>query len=157
LFEASRSQLVREVIQPALERGTVVISDRFADSTSVYQGVARRLSHEVVGRLNAFAVGKCRPDLTFLLDIDVKTARTRIMRRVRPTAGIDRMEQEPTNFYEAVCSAYRALAVREPHRIRTIDATRSIKQIEQEIWDIIATRFSHLARMCESHSRLRHS
>ncbi len=77
LFEASRSQLVREVIQPALDRGAVVISDRFADSTTVYQGVARRLNHEVVGRLNAFAVGKCWPDLTFLLDIDVKTARAR--------------------------------------------------------------------------------
>jgi thymidylate kinase len=67
------------------------------------------------------------------------------------------MEQEPTNFYEAVCTAYRELAAREPYRIRTIDATRSIKQIEQEIWDIITTRFSHLARMCESRSRLRRS
>jgi len=157
LFEASRSQLVREVIQPALERGTVVISDRFADSTTVYQGVARRLDHEMVGRLNALAVGKCRPDLTFLLDIDVKTARARMRRRVRPAAGIDRMEQEPINFYEAVCAAYRKLAAHEPHRIRTIDATRSIKQIEQEIWDIIKTRFSLLARMCESRGRLRQS
>ena len=69
------------------------------------------------------------------------------MRRVRPAAGIDRMEQEPTNFYEAVCTAYRELAAREPHRIRIIDATGSIKQIEQEIWDVISTRFSHLARM----------
>ena len=157
LFEASRSQLVREVIQPALDRGAVVISDRFADSTTVYQGVARRLNPEVVGRLNALAVGKCWPDLTFLLDIDVKTARTRIRRRVRPAAGIDRMEQEPTSFYEAVCTAYRELAAHEPYRIRTIDATQSIKQIEEEIWDIIKTRFSHLAQMCELRSRLRQS
>ncbi len=98
LFEASRSQLVREVIQPALDRGTVVISDRFADSTTVYQGVARRLDHEMVGHMNAFAVGKCWPDLTFLLDIDVETARARMMRRVRPAAGIDRMEQEPAQL-----------------------------------------------------------
>jgi dTMP kinase len=156
LFEASRSQLVREVIQPALDRGTVVISDRFADSTTVYQGVARRLDHETVGQLNAFAVGKCWPDLTFLLDIDVETARARMMRRVRPAAGIDRMEQEPANFYEAVCTAYRELAAREPYRIRLIDATRSIKQIEQEIWDVISMRFSHLARMIPSR-RLRGS
>lgn len=147
LFEASRSQLVREVIQPALDRGTVVLSDRFADSTTVYQGVARRLDQVMVGHLNDFAVGTCWPDLTFLLDIDVETARARMMRRVRPAAGIDRMEQEPLKFYEAVTAAYRELAAREPYRIRTIDASRSISEIEQEIWDVISTRFSHLAQM----------
>ena len=157
LFEASRSQLVREVIQPALDRGTVVISDRFADSTTVYQGVARRLDQEMVGHLNAFAVGQCWPDLTFLLDVDVETARLRMMRRVRPAAGIDRMEQEPPKFYEAVCMAYRELAAREPYRICVIDATRSIEQIEKEIWDVISTRFSHLAQMIPARRRLRHS
>jgi len=147
LFEASRSQLVREVIQPALDRGTVVLSDRFADSTTVYQGVARRLDQEMVGHLNIFAVGKCWPDLTFLLDIDVETARARMLRRVRPATGIDRMEQEPVKFYEAVCVAYRQLAAREPHRICVIDATRTPDQIEQEIWDVITTRFGHLAQL----------
>jgi dTMP kinase len=147
LFEASRSQLVREIIQPALERGTVVLSDRFADSTTVYQGVARRLDHEMVGHLNAFAVGQCWPDLTFLLDIDVEAARGRMMRRVRPAAGIDRMEQEPLKFYEAVCIAYRELAAREPHRIRVINATGTVEEIEAEIWTVISTRFSQLAQM----------
>ena len=146
-FEASRSQLVREVIQPALDRGTVVLSDRFADSTTVYQGVARRLDQEMVGHLNIFAVGKCWPDLTFLLDIDVETARARMLRRVRPATGIDRMEQEPVKFYEAVCVAYRQLAAREPHRICVIDATRTPDQIEHEIWDVITTRFAHLAQL----------
>ncbi|MEO7168013.1 MAG: dTMP kinase [Chthoniobacterales bacterium] len=157
LFEASRSQLVREVIQPALERGTVVLSDRFADSTTVYQGVARRLNQEMVGHLNAFAVGNCWPDLTFLLDIDVETARARMMRRVRPAAGIDRMEQEPLKFYEAVCCAYRELAAREPHRIRVIDASQSIVEIEEEISNVIAARFSQLARMIPVLRRRRHS
>jgi dTMP kinase len=157
LFEASRSQLVREVIQPALDRGTVVISDRFADSTTVYQGVARRLDHEMVGHMNSFAVGKCWPDLTFLLDIDVETACARMMRRVRPVGGIDRMEQEPINFYEAVCTAYRELAARDPDRIQMIDGTRSIEQIEREIWDVISTRFGYLAGMIPSHRSLRHS
>jgi dTMP kinase len=147
LFEASRSQLVREVIQPALDRGTVVLSDRFADSTTVYQGVARRLDHEMVGHLNAFAVGNCWPDLTFVLDIDAETARARMMRRVRPAAGIDRMEQEPLKFYQAVCAAYRELAAREPHRIKLIDATRTMEELEEEIWEIIATRFGHLSRL----------
>src|SRR5450432_941830 len=147
LFEASRSQLVREVIQPALDRGTVVLSDRFADSTTVYQGVARRLDHEMVGHLNAFAVGSCWPDLTFVLNIDAETARARMMRRVRPAAGIDRMEQEPLKFYQAVCAAYRELATREPHRIKLIDADRTVEELEEEIWEIIATRFGHLSRL----------
>ncbi|CAN5595690.1 dTMP kinase [soil metagenome] len=157
LFEASRSQLVREVIQPALDQGTVVISDRFADSTTVYQGVARRLDHEMVGHLNAFAVGKCWPDLTFLLDIDVETARARMMRRVRPATGIDRMEQEPIAFYEAVCRAYRELAGREPYRIRVIDASQPIDEIEREIWEVITTRFNHLAQMISTQRHQGHS
>jgi dTMP kinase len=155
LFEASRSQLVREVIQPALDRGTVVISDRFADSTTVYQGVARRLNHEIVGQLNAFAVGKCWPDLTFLLDIDVETARIRMLRRVRPATGIDRMEQEPLKFYEAVCKAYRQLAADEPHRICVIDATRTADEIEHEIWEVITTRFGHLPQLAPKRQRRR--
>ena len=156
LFEASRSQLVREVIQPALDRGAVVISDRFADSTTVYQGVARRLSQEMVGHLNAFAVGNCWPDLTFLLDVDVETARARMLRRVRPAAGIDRMEQEPLKFYEAVCLAYRQLAAREPYRICMLDGMRSPDEIEREIWDVITMRFGHLAQLVPRPQR-RHS
>jgi len=153
LFEASRSQLVREVIRPALDRGTVVISDRFADSTTVYQGVARRLDHEMVGHLNAFAVGNCWPDLTFLLDIDVETARARMLRRVRPATGIDRMEQEPVKFYEAVCQAYRQLAAREPYRICVIDAKRTPDEIEQDIWDVITMRFGQLAQLIPARQR----
>src|SRR5258706_7059294 len=78
LFEASRSQLVREVIKPALERGMCVIADRFFDSTTVYQGAARKLDPEIVRQLNAFAVDDCVPDITFLLDVDLETARSRI-------------------------------------------------------------------------------
>jgi len=95
LFEASRAQLVREIIEPALERGTVVISDRFFDSTTVYQGVARKLAPEIVQTLNAFAVGDARPNVTFLLEVDIPTARQRMLRRVRPVEVTDRMEQEP--------------------------------------------------------------
>ncbi|MEY2585007.1 MAG: dTMP kinase, partial [Verrucomicrobiota bacterium] len=112
LFEASRAQLVRETIQPALEEGTVVICDRFFDSTTVYQGIARKLSPEMVESLNAFAVGNARPDVTFILEIDVETARSRMLRRVRPVAVKDRMEEEPVEFYERVCEGYRALAKR---------------------------------------------
>lgn len=145
LFEASRSQLVRETIRPALERGAIVISDRFYDSTTVYQGVARKLDPAMVATLNDFAVGPNRPDLTFILDVDVATARERMLRRVRPVAVIDRMEEEPLEFYERVCEAYRDLATREPDRFLLIDGSRSPNEIEDQIWDAVSERFPQFA------------
>lgn len=136
LFEASRSQLVREVIKPALERGVCVISDRFFDSTSVYQGVARRLDPDTVGELNAFAVGDCIPDLTLVLDVDESTAHERMKKPRKP----DRMEQEPPEFYEQVRQAYRQLAASEPERVVLIDGTRALDHIEKEIWATISQR-----------------
>ncbi len=140
LFEASRSQLVRETIAPALELGTAVISDRFFDSTTVYQGVARNLAPEIVETLNAFAVGDARPDLTFILDVDVETARARMLRRVRPVSVADRMEQEPVEFYERVCAGYRELAKREPDRFVVIDGAQTPDAIELQIWNTLARR-----------------
>lgn len=145
LFEASRSQLVREVIRPALERGTIVISDRFFDSTTVYQGVARKLEPEIVAALNDFAAGGDRPDLTIVLDVDVGTARTRMLRRVRPAVAVDRMEQEPIEFYERVSEGYRELARREPARVRLLDGARSPEEIESEIWREVSARFPEVA------------
>src|SRR5690349_3333837 len=84
LFEASRAQLVREVIKPALNNGKCVIADRFFDSTTVYQGVARKLDNKIVQQLNAFAVGDCIPDVTFFLDVDLPTARERMKGPRRP-------------------------------------------------------------------------
>src|SRR6476469_2744676 len=140
LFEASRAQLVRETIQPALEQGMFVISDRFFDSTTVYQGVARKLSPDIVATLNAFAVGDTQPDVTFILDVDVETARARMLRRVRPIVVADRMEQEPIEFYERVCQGYRELAKREPDRFIIIDASKSPDEIENEIWTALTNR-----------------
>jgi dTMP kinase len=150
LFSASRSQLVRETIQPALAQGTVVISDRFFDSTTVYQGVARKLPPEIVETLNAFAVGAARPDVTFILDVDVETARARMLRRVRPVAVHDRMEQEPAEFYERVCEGYRALAKREPDRFILIDGRQSADAIENEIWKALTSRLSAFASLSQS-------
>ena len=144
LFEASRSQLVRETIRPALEHGTVVISDRFFDSTTVYQGVARKLEPDIVATLNDLAVGGERPDITFILDVDVATARARILRRVRSVQAVDRMEQEPLEFYERVSEGYRELARREPARIRLLDGSRSPDEIEGEIWREVSGRFPAL-------------
>jgi len=147
LFEASRSQLVREKIKPALEHGLCVISDRFFDSTTVYQGVARKLDRQIVEQLNAFAIGNCRPDVTFVLDVDPGIAHL-LMRHIarRP----DRMEQESTEFYEQVREAYRELAAGEPNRIVLIDGSRPEDNIENEIWEIISKRFPALATNLQS-------
>jgi dTMP kinase len=138
LFEASRSQLVREVIKPALERGTCVIADRFFDSTTVYQGAARKLNREIIQGLNAFAVGDCVPDITFVLDVDAATAESRMQREPRKA---DRMEQQPAEFYERVREGYRELAIHEPKRIVLINGSRGADEIEKEIWAIVAERF----------------
>ena len=137
LFEASRSQLVREIIKPALDAEMCVISDRFFDSTRVYQGVARKLAPSVVDQLNKFAIGDCVPDLTIVLDVDAKTAQARMQKPRRP----DRMEQEPAEFYEAVRQAYRDLAAHEPNRVVLIDGTKDAADIENQIWQLITSRF----------------
>ncbi len=141
LFEASRSQLVRELIEPALEAGQIVISDRFFDSTTVYQGAARKLESKFVEQVNRFAVGKCVPDLTLLLDLDVATSRARLFRRVRPVGEVDRMEEQPIEFYEDVCAAYRDLAAREKDRVRLIDGSRSPDEVETKILQLLREKF----------------
>jgi dTMP kinase len=143
LFEASRSQLVSQVIKPALERDMCVIVDRFFDSTSVYQGAARKLDREIIARLNAFAVGDCVPDVTFVLDVDAATAESRMQREPRKA---DRMEQQPTEFYERVRKGYRELAAHEPNRIVLIDGSGDIEEIEKQIWKTLSSRFSVLAK-----------
>ncbi|MGI9114709.1 MAG: dTMP kinase [Chthoniobacterales bacterium] len=141
LFAASRSQLVREKIQPALARDEFVLCDRFFDSTTVYQGAARALDPVLVKTLNAFAVADCIPDLTFILDIDRAAARSRLgERKLR-----DRMEEQPEEFHARVINAYRELAETQPKRIVLIDATASIEMLEQEIWQTLIERFPRLA------------
>ena len=142
LFEASRSQLVREIIAPALARGDCVISDRFFDSTTVYQGAARKLDRQMVEQLNRLAVGQCIPDVTFLLDVDLETARARMQGPRRP----DRMEQESDEFYERVRESYLDLSRHEPKRIVLIDGSAAADRIADEIWEIVSTRFPALTK-----------
>lgn len=132
LFAASRAQLVREVIRPALEAGRIVISDRFLDSTTVYQGVARKIPPEETARINHFAVGGLLPDRTFLLDLDRPTALARMNGR-NQTA--DRIERESEEFFEAVRRGYLELATRENSRIRVLDAALPAPAIAAQIRD----------------------
>ena len=143
LFEASRSQLVREVIKPALGRGMCVIADRFFDSTTVYQGAARKLDREIIERVNAFVVGDCVPDITFVLDVNAATAESRMQREARKA---DRMEQQPAEFYERVREGYRQLAKQESKRIVMIDGSGDVDEIEGQIWKTLCSRFPLLAK-----------
>ena len=139
LFAASRAQLVREKILPAVARGCWVVADRFADSTTVYQGAARGLGVETVALLNQFAIADCQPDATFFIAVDVEIAQRRM--RARGSTKADRMEQQPLEFYQRVERAYRELAAAEPKRIIVIDGAADPKKVEQEIWTQIVARF----------------
>src|SRR5438552_3342246 len=143
LFAASRSQLVREKIRPALQRGEWVICDRFFDSTTVYQGAARHLDPGFVEHLNVFSVGNCMPDLTCVLDIDRATAQSRLGNRKKIR---DRMEEESDEFHERVIRAYRDLAENEPKRVILIDGRISPDTIENQIWNTLAQRFPDLGK-----------
>ena len=137
LFAASRAQLVREIIRPALARRAVVLCDRFLDSTTVYQGVARALDSGDVSRINDFAVGGTIPDLTLLLDLDASEGRRRAATRKGPA---DRMEQEGESFYEDVRQGYLKLATEHPGRFAVIDGSLDEENVESAIRRVVMAR-----------------
>ena len=134
LMNASRAQLVREVIRPALESGEIILCDRFYDSTTVYQGIGRGLDAEDVQRVIDFAVGDTRPHLTLLLQIPLETSEERLARRV----GTDRFEQADRTFFERVERGYQSLAQKYPDRIHSINADLSMNTVETKIWEIVS-------------------
>lgn len=129
LFSAARTQLVDEVIRPALEGGIIVVCDRFYDSTTAYQGYGRGLELDGVRRINSIATEKLAPDLTLILDIPVGE----IPRRGRSRQDADRMESSGGKFYERVRQGYFEIAAAEPHRCRIIDGLRTISEIQEDI------------------------
>lgn len=135
LFAASRAQLVREKIRPLLESGTFVILDRFLDSTTVYQGIARGLPLESVRAINHFAIGGTLPNLTLVLDMDSATAWQRIHQSGRE---LDRMESQPQSFFEKVRQGYLEVAQAEPQRIQVIDAGASPEAVHAAVWERVA-------------------
>ncbi|MDB4720182.1 dTMP kinase [Verrucomicrobiales bacterium] len=139
LFAASRAQLVRKVIKPKINAGAYVLADRFHDSTTIYQGIARGLGEEIVSVMNDFAVGDCLPDCTFLLDISVVEGRERI--RARSGGQEDRMEREPDSFFEKVRVGYLELANNNPERFVLLDASKSADELELEIWDNLNKKY----------------
>jgi dTMP kinase len=129
LYAASRAQHVNEVIKPALESGKMVISDRFVDSSYVYQGGARGLG-EAVTEVNKYAIDGCEPDVTFLLLLDPEISQERMQTQNRSQ---DRIEAEGISYQSKVTEAYRALAEEYPHRMFIIDASASVDEIQVQI------------------------
>ena len=141
LMNASRAQLVHEVIQPALASGEVVLTDRFLDSTIVYQGYGRGLDLDRVGSVIDVAVGNTRPDLTLLLFVPLEISERRRASRELQTGPVrDRLEEAGREFFARVEEGYRAIARAEPDRIRWIAAEASVEEVGDQIWQIIAPK-----------------
>ncbi|MEN8661291.1 MAG: dTMP kinase [Lentimonas sp.] len=138
LFTASRAQLTRELIQPALDAGQVVLCDRFMDSTIVYQGVARQIDSASVDMINQFAVGDTRPALTILIDLSPDVGMSRV--RARGNGELDRMEQEAIEFFEAVRAGYLKLAESEPERFLVLDGNQTVEALQEQIWEAVSGR-----------------
>ena len=155
LMNASRAQLVREVIRPALAAGEVVLCDRFHDSTIAYQGYGRRLDLQMVRTITDFAMGRTRPGLTFLLSVPVEVSEARRLARQQarrlevPARGRrpdgratlpfseplrDRMEEADRDFFERVENGYKAIAAAEPRRVCVIDSTQPLAAVRAAIW-----------------------
>ena len=134
LYEASRAQLVHEIVRPALQAGRIVLCDRFADSTVAYQGYGRGLDLELIARLNALATDGLRPDLTFLLDLDPAVGLLRAIRRLAgPQERYDRIEGEVLACHQRVRTGYRSIAAAEPERVIVLDASGGMSEIEGHI------------------------
>jgi len=146
LFAACRAQLVHQVILPALARGSDVISDRFADSTTAYQGYGRGLGVDKMLGVNSFAMDGAEPDLTLLLDIPVEVGLERILKRNRAAGkGLDRMEREGASFHAKVRDGYLGMAQRWSERFRVIRSDRPQATVAGEIWSEV----QELLRRCD--------
>lgn len=140
LFEASRAQLVRQVIEPALARGAVVVCDRFYDSTFAYQAAGRSLAEPTIRAANALGSCGVAPDRTFVLDMDTDAALSRATRD-----GADRMEAEGVAFQRRVREGYLRLVAEEPRRVRRVDATGTVEEVAGRLADALADLLPDLA------------
>jgi dTMP kinase len=139
LYFASRAQNVDEWIQPALARGEIVLSDRFTDSSLVYQGCGRGLGADTIMNLDRIACQGLKPDLTLLIDVDpdssVARARARNIAEPHPET---RLDDESLEFHRKVYEAYHALAEREPDRVKVVNGRTDIDTIEQAVWEVVS-------------------
>jgi dTMP kinase len=139
LFAAARDDHIRNTITPALTRGRWVISDRFSDSTRVYQGTLGSLDPKLIQGLERVTVGDLRPDITFILDVPAELGLTRAKKR-RGAGDADRFEGESLEFHEKLREAFRMLALSEPGRCVLVDATEERAAVAEKIWKVVSER-----------------
>ena len=150
LYFACRAQNIEQWIMPALREGNIVLSDRFTDSTLVYQGVGRRLGRDVVLALDKIACRGLQPDLTLLIDIDLETSLARARARNRTLQEEDaafaetRMDDQEIDFHHRVRQAYAELAAQEPRRFAVIDGRRDVETVAKAVWETVAVRLKKL-------------
>ena len=138
LMNASRAQLVHEVIRPALATGQIVLADRYYDSTIAYQGYGRGLDLERVKVITDLAVGDTWPDLTLLLVVPHEVSRERLRARQSTLPFMrDRIEEADRDFFERVAQGYQAIAAAEPRRVRLVDANTGVEQTQASIWKVV--------------------
>src|SRR5579864_2576408 len=140
LFAAARDDHARTVIEPALKRGVWVLSDRFSDSTRVYQGALGQVSPGILNAMQRVTIGDLKPDLTIILDVPVEVGLKRAALR-RGTASPDRFEQEDVKFHQQLREAYRQIAANEPERCVLIDATQEANKVAANVWSALRDRF----------------
>lgn len=133
LYNASRAQHLSEVIRPAIDNGSIVITDRFTDSTLAYQGYGRAIDTDLIFSLDRIATDNLRPDITLLLDFDVEAG----LRRNRGINKADRLELETLTFHRRVRRGYLDLAAKEPQRIKLVDASAPIEEVHKKIITVI--------------------
>jgi dTMP kinase len=138
LMNASRAQLVREIIRPALTDGEIILCDRFYDSTTAYQGYGRQLNLQMVQAMIDVAVGDTRPNLTLLLTVpqEISELRRAVRQSTLPFMR-DRMEEADRKFFERVAKGYETIASAEPNRVRILDSSASIEVVCEKIWETV--------------------
>jgi len=147
LMNASRAQLVRETIRPALAVGEIVLCDRFYDSTTAYQGYGRGLDLALVRSVIDFAVGDTRPNLTLLLHVPAEVSAERLQSRQSTLPFVrDRIEEGDRCFFERVAQGYEAIAAAEPNRVRVVSGTGTIEVVCENIWELVRPVLPRIGR-----------
>lgn len=142
LYNASRCQLINELILPAIKSGRIVITDRFSDSTHAYQGWGRGLNRDIINRIDEIATAGLRPDITILIDVDVDIG----LRRNRKANKVDRLELEEIEFHRKVRNGYLEIARQYPSRIKIIDGSKGIEDIHRQVISEMESILTHIER-----------
>jgi dTMP kinase len=147
LMNASRAQLVRETIRPALSVGEIVLCDRFYDSTTAYQGYGRGLDLALVKSVIDFAVGDTRPDLTLLLHVSPEVSAERLQSRQSTLPFVrDRLEEGDRHFFARVAQGYEAIAAAEPNRVRVVNGAAPVEVVCETIWELARPNLPRVGR-----------